>query len=250
MTIKPSKDQKYYRKNKNDSEKEFRGVPKEGTGYDGVRGTRKSICFRISLEAGKRLEEMATNAGITQWEMATRMIYLGLPGIVSSGYATFADGIKRYEWNSVYLNPKEKKVRYKGVKGEKQIQMRITTTAWNKIHCHSTATAMSMSRIFQNLCLTHKPLAKEQLNKQREQREEYMRSINTQETSRRYKEYDKPSKFIDIGDDLLHIKLIPFEKWDEEELMEYEKRMDAKLKRWKEEWDERRGQKDESLNDT
>ena len=84
---KPTKDQKYSRKCRKDGNKDFRRVPKEGD-FDGVRVTRKQIAFYISNEAADRLQQMADDAGIFKWEMASRMILKGLPGIQSSGYAS------------------------------------------------------------------------------------------------------------------------------------------------------------------
>ena len=60
------------------------------------------------------------------------------------------------------------KVKYKGSTGDKPLNMRISSTAWNKIHCARTALGKSMSRLMQDLLLHYKPLTPEQLAKQRE----------------------------------------------------------------------------------
>ena len=75
-------------------------------GFDGVRVTRKQITFYLSHEASERLQQMADNAGIFKWEMASRMILKGLPGILSSGYASprNPEAINRYEWMFYTLN--------------------------------------------------------------------------------------------------------------------------------------------------
>ena len=233
MPKKLTKDQKYHRKQQRDSRKDFRKVPKEGSS-DGHRVTRKSTVFRVSTEAAERFKQMAKDVGITQWQLATRMIHHGLPGIQSSGYGSF-DSLKyAYDWNEAYLNPPEKKIRYKGTKGEVQLNLSITTTMWKKLTCHSNATQRSKSRIFQELCLTHKPLSPEFLEKQRQK---YADDKNDLESSRiplpdehlkRLREA-KNSKFQYLGDGFyVHKKNIPYELWDEAEIEEYERLIDSK----------------------
>jgi hypothetical protein len=233
MPKKLTKDQKYHRKQQRDSRKDFRKVPKEGSS-DGHRVTRKSTVFRVSTDAAERFKQMAKDVGITQWQMATRMIQNGLPGIQSSGYGSFDSFKYEYEWNEAYLNPPEKKIRYKGTKGEVQLNLSITTTMWKKLTCHSNATQRSKSRIFQELCLTYKPLSPEFLEKQRQK---YADDKNDLESSRiplpdehlkRLREA-KNSKFQYLGDGFyVHKKNIPYELWDEAEIEEYERLIDSK----------------------
>ena len=92
MPKKLTKDQKYHRKQKKDAEKDFRKIPTDGL-YDRQRVTRKATTFRVSKEAAERFKQMAEQVGISQWQMATRMIHHGLPGIESSGYGKF-DSLK------------------------------------------------------------------------------------------------------------------------------------------------------------
>ena len=87
MPKKLTKDQKYNRKRRKDGNKDFRRVS-TGEHFDGVRVTRKQIAFYISNEASERLQQMADDAEIFKWEMASRMILKGLPGIFASGYAS------------------------------------------------------------------------------------------------------------------------------------------------------------------
>ena len=92
MPKKLTKDQKYHRKQQRDSRKDFRKVPTEDS-WDGQRVTRKATTFRVSKEAAERFKQMAEQVGISQWQMAARMIQHGLPGIESSGYGKF-DSLK------------------------------------------------------------------------------------------------------------------------------------------------------------
>lgn len=232
MPKKLTKDQKYHRKQQRDSRKDFRKVPKEDSS-EGQRVTRKSTVFRVSTEAAERFKQMAKEVGITQWQMATRMIHHGLPGIQFSGYGTFDSFNVRYEWNEAYLNPPEKKVRYKGTKGDVQLNLSITTTMWKKLECHSNATKRSKSRIFQELCLTYKPLSPEFLERQRQKYaddtadRESTRIPISDEHLKLWRE-DKESKFQHLGDGFyVHKKNIPYELWDEAEIEEYERLLDG-----------------------
>ena len=140
MPKKLTKDQKYNRKRRKDGNKDFRRVP-TGPIFDARRVTRKQITFYISHEAAERLQQMADDAGIFKWEMASRIILKGLPGIERSGYATLrnSEAINPYEWNVLYLEPVIKKIHYRSGKADKRVTIDVTSTAWNKIHCHSTA---------------------------------------------------------------------------------------------------------------
>ena len=230
-----TKDQKYNRKRRKDGNKDFRRVLKEGD-FDGVRVTRKQVTFYISNDASERLLLMAVDAEIFKWEMASRMIPKGLPGIQSSGYALLRnpEAINRYEWNVLYLQPVIKRIYYRTGKADKRVTIDITSIAWNKIHCHSTATERSMSQIFQSLCLNYKPLNKEQRETSNLAKEEYLRNQKVpkeEKTSRYYKPYEASSKFLDVGFDFIHVKAIPVEQWDGAEFDEYCKLMEKKFAR-------------------
>ncbi|MDB4336794.1 hypothetical protein N9996_04360 [Synechococcus sp. AH-603-M21] len=249
MPRKLTKDQKYNRKRRKDGNKDFRRISKEGD-FDGVRVTRKQIAFYISNEASERLQQMADDAEIFKWEMASRMILKGLPGIQSSGYASLRnpEAINRYEWNVLYLEPVIKRIHYRSSKADKRVTIDVTSTAWNKIHCHSTATERSISQIFQSLCLNYKPLSNEQREKSNIAKEEYLRNQEVpkdMKTSRHYKSYKKSSKFLDIGFDLIHVKGIPIEHWDGAEFNEYCELMEKKFKELNRHIDEGKKHNDE-----
>jgi hypothetical protein len=159
---------------------------------------------------------MADDAGIFKWEMASRIILKGLPGIERSGYATLRnpEAINLYERNVLYLEPVIKRIHYRSGKADKRVTIDVISTAWNKIHCHITATERSMSQIFQSLCLNYKPLTKEEYLKNQEVPKE-------EKTTRYYKPYEQPSKFLDVGYDLIHVKGIPVEHWDKAEFDEW-----------------------------
>jgi hypothetical protein len=219
MPKKLTKHQRQYRKRKKDSQRDFRRVEKDGP-WDGVRVTRKRLKVWVSQEAYERLNTLAADAGIHNWEMLSRMILQSLPR-----YASMSDSdspTKRYEWPERLLNPTERSVRNKGSKGDRQISYDITSTAWKKLECHKTAIRLSKARIVQALILNYKPLTPEQLERQRWKREEDARERDDNlETRRPYKEY-KSHHLLDTGGGvIIHIKGIPAEYWEPKEWDEY-----------------------------
>lgn len=226
MPKKLTKDQNYYRKKKEESQRDFRKVTREDS-KEGKRVTRKSTTFRVSQDAAERFKQMADDIGITQWKMATRMIMLGLPGIESSGYGSFDSLSMKYTWNETYLNYPEKKIRYKGNKGDVQLNLHMTTTMWKELTCHSNATTRSKSRIFQDLCLTYKPMARERLEKQNQKRCEETAYWNSLKSYSQPTSKEEQSKFVDTGGGIYeHSKGIPCEYWDDSELDAWEALMD------------------------
>ena len=166
--------------------------------------------------------------------MVSRMILKGFPGIVDAGWAKHSDWpTRRYEWDWSLIYGTDAKVKYKGSTGDKQLNMRITSTAWNKIHCARTALGKSMSRLMQDLLLHYKPLTPEQLAKQREyQQQRAGTNFGVEVQSQKEPDYKtKSDKFLDVGDRFIHVKEIPIEKWEPEEYEEWEQLMLQKYER-------------------
>ena len=231
---KQTKDQKYYRKLKEDGQKDFRRVERDNSSCPGIRVTKKQITFRVSQEAANRLKALADQAEVTQWEMVSRIILKGFPGIVEEGWAKHSDWpTRRYEWDWSLIYGTDAKVKYKGSTGDKQLNMRITSTAWNKIHCARTALGNSMSRLMQDLLLHYKPLTPEQLDKQRQyQQQRSGTNFGVEVQYQKEPDYKpKSNKFLDVGDRIIHVKAIPIEKWDPEEYEEWEQLMLQKYER-------------------
>ena len=154
--IKLSKDAKYNRKRRRDGKKDFRSVHKED-GKIGVRVTRKALCVTINKDAYEKLTELAQKEGIERWKMLTRIIIYSIPCYSSHGDTP----LKRYSWDNRLLKPQHRKVSYKGAKGTKQINYDITSTAWNKLECHKTASGKSKARIVQSIILHYTPTTPE-----------------------------------------------------------------------------------------
>ena len=166
MPKKLTKDQKYNRKLRKEGQKDYKRVPREGKTAS-TRVTRRSLCVRVSAETAERLKAMADTAGIHQWQMATRIIHNGIAGGISArGYASYNHKTGKFEWYESSLNPPEA-IKYKGVTGDKQLNQRITSTAWNKLACYANELKQSKARVFQRLVLDYKPLTREQCEKQK-----------------------------------------------------------------------------------
>jgi len=159
---KETKDQRYYRKQEKDGEKDFRRTTRKD-GSEGVRVTRRSISVRVTQEAADKLKTLADSEELTQGEMLSRILIAKTPTYNELSSST--SSTTRYDWPASLLDPKETQIKYKGTTGEKQINMRITSTAWNRLQCHSTATKLSKARIIQSLILSYKPTTERQREK-------------------------------------------------------------------------------------
>ena len=226
-----TKDQKYYQKKKKDGEKDFRRTTNED-GSKGVRVTRKTINVSISKAAFERLIELSESEQLSRWKMLTRIILTRLPSYArgsSSGLET-----DRYDWDKSLLTPTDKKIRYKGTEGERQVTYQITSTAYKKLESHKNATAQSKARIIQSLILNYKPTPQEQ----RDRNAAYIKGLRdvygkTAQSNRNDDTISvfKPSKFVNKGGEIIHVKGIPPEKWDDDELDEFEKMYQEVIKR-------------------
>ena len=220
MPKKLTKDQKYNRNLRKEGQKDYKRVPREGKTAS-TRVTRRSLCVRVSAETAERLKVMADTAGIHQWQMATRIIHNGIAGGISArGYASYNHETGKFEWYKSSLNPPEA-IKYKGVTGDKQLNQRITSTAWNKLACYANELKQSKARVFQRLVLDYKPLTREQCEKQekaRQEEKEYYAEWNGLA-----KQPAKKPKFKIDNYEIIHVKGIPVELWDDAEWEEYER---------------------------
>jgi len=97
MPKKLTKDQKYNQKLRKEGQKDFKRVPREGKTAS-IRVTRRALCVRVSTETAERLKIMADDAGVHLWQMATRIIHLGIPGSdYGFGYQVFNPSTGKYE---------------------------------------------------------------------------------------------------------------------------------------------------------
>ena len=233
MPKKLTKDQKYNQKLRKEGQKDFKRVPREGKTAS-KRVTRRALCVRVSTETAERLKAMADDAGVHLWQMSTRIIHLGIPGYdYGSGYQVFNPSTGKYE---SYEHDESKPSRYKGETGDVQLNLRINSTAWNKLHAYSSDVKVrqSKARVFQRLVLEHKPLTKEQREKQEQRRREQQEYYA--EWNGLAKQPSEKPKFKIDNYEIIHVKGIPVELWDDAEWEEYERlqadveqRMEEKL---------------------
>tara|TARA_R100000458_G_C8241121_1_gene220183 strand:+ start:455 stop:1195 length:741 start_codon:yes stop_codon:yes gene_type:complete len=236
-----TKDQRYNRKRRKDGKRDFSSVQRED-GSRGVRVTRRALSIRVSAKAYERLCEMSAAAGVARWEMLTRILIKSLPSYAS--HDTSQSITARYSWPTLTDDDDNRKVKYKGVTGDKQITYDITSTAWKKLDYHKVYTGLSKARIVQSLILNYKPLTEEQKEKQKQYREEYLRSIEEWKRGMRDEPY-KNSKFINRGNgDIVHKKGIAMEYWDEAEVEEYFKLCEESMEKRK----HREGEREEWLS--
>ena len=125
-----TKDQRYYRAKKKEAERNFRRI-KDREGKLAIKVTRKPLNVSIKQEAFEKLKDLAKRAELSNWEMLTRILNHQIPQ-----YQSLNDSLQRYDWPKIKT---EETNHYKGSNVNKQITYRITTTAWNKLDCHSKA---------------------------------------------------------------------------------------------------------------
>ena len=158
-----TKGQKDYRRRKKEGERDEKRVTRED-GKVISKVAKRQLCVRVNEQAATRLKEEAVLRGLSQGDMLTWMLIHGIPKYSSLGDNT------SHNWPPQLLKPNELTVKYKGNKGDKQLNLGISSTAYNKLECHKTATGLSKARIVQTLILNYKFLSQQQLDKQREYR--------------------------------------------------------------------------------
>ena len=181
-----TKGQKDYRRRKKEGERDEKRVTRED-GKVISKVAKRQLCVRVNEQAASRLKEEAVLRGLSQGDMLTWMLIHGIPKYSSGTSDNY------HNWPPELLDPNKRTVKYKGNKGDKQLNLGISSTAYNKLECYKTATGLSKARIVQILILNYKFLSQQQLDKQREYRatseERYeMQSIQSLEN------YKKPTE--------------------------------------------------------
>ncbi len=169
-----SKHQRYYRKRKKESERDFKTVQRDD-GKTGVQVTKRQLCVRVNKEAAERLKEEAEKRQITQQGMLSWMVLKGLPSQSQGARRVGTDG---YDWPVNLMNSEDVSKKNKGSTGIKQLNLAITSTAWNKLHCFSNSIGLSKARIVQDLIIHYTFTSSENLEKQRQRREEATQQDN------------------------------------------------------------------------
>lgn len=231
-----TKDQRYYRKKKKESERDIVKLPRK---YDGDRFkrwkvSRRAICIRVSLEAFEKLTALSDSESIKRWEMLSRILTYKIPkkkGYWYTKHPNNTDDGSHGSWELFSMNTPEK-IKYKGTKGSKQINCDITSTASNKLHALHLETRYSKARIVQRMILDYElPTEAEKLARKKYHDE--IREIKDSWDAERERQGEnvksKRSSFIDIGMEYIHVNGKPMEQWDDEENEEYDLLIEKKL---------------------
>ena len=140
--------QRHYRKRKKLARRDFIFVPRPNSDKRSVQVTRRAICIRVSAEIFELLDRLCEHYEKTKQDMVTHMInhsikqYQGLHG----GRAR----LKRYDWPEHLINASPDHRRY-ARNTEKQLNLRITSTAYKKLQCACVDLRYSKKRLVQQL---------------------------------------------------------------------------------------------------
>jgi hypothetical protein len=125
-----TQDQKQYRKRKKEAKKDFIRVKNEH-GEISLRVAKRSLCLRVSEEVFNALTVISEAYGKDKGEMIGFMIgnsIHNLQTLPGPKYKYHSDGLCEYQPSTDPSKP-----RLNGTGGEKQINVRISSTAWKKL---------------------------------------------------------------------------------------------------------------------
>jgi len=232
MTLTPN--QKKYRKKKDKCRNDDRRAVSPA-GFTMYLINPSNICVRVSEAAYRRLIELSEYWGISKAETLNRVLIKGIPK-----YSRIGD-LGRHSWDSELLNNESSvKIKQKGSSGSQQLNYLVSSTAFNKLKCHRTATGRSMARIVQDLLLRYKPLSLAQLERsrtykermeeryeqERSARDEFWANMSDEERRRRADEFEEAKQeFIDRRESFLNTFLDGLVEAAREEAMEHTDRI-------------------------
>ena len=156
-----TKHQRQYRKRKKEGNKPTKWITRE----DGKRVevvASKQLCVRVNDYAAQRLHNVAQEQEKTKGELLTHMLIWGggqVLDIVTPNWFNRDEPIK---------NKGEEGIKYKGSTGTRQLNLSISSTAWNKLESYKLQLGLSKARIVQSIILYYTFLSPEQLAKRNE----------------------------------------------------------------------------------
>ena len=141
-------DQRHYRKRKKLARRDFIFVPRPNSDKRSVQVTRRAICIRVSTEIFELLDRLCQHYQKTKQDMVTHMINHSI-----KQYQGLHDGrafLTRYHWPEHLLKGTPEHRRYaKNI--DKQLNLRITSTAYKKLQCACVDLNYSKKRLIQQL---------------------------------------------------------------------------------------------------
>jgi predicted DNA-binding protein len=141
-------DQRHYRKRKKLARRDFIFVPRPHSDKRSVQVTRRAICIRISSDVFELLDRLCEHYGKTKQDMVTHMINHSIEQY--QGLDSSQSRLRRYSWPEELLNGQPEHRRY-AKNTQKQINIRITSTAYKKLQCHCVDRNVSKKRVVQQL---------------------------------------------------------------------------------------------------
>jgi hypothetical protein len=145
--------QKQYRRRKKNQKRDIL-VTKTLEGKTTVRVNRKPLCVRVNSVANDRLRHYATLYNCSLQDLLSHIIIKALPMLHS-----LAPGMNlrmRYCWPDELMNVTTAGKRRASSTGSHQLNLLVTSTAWNKLQCYSTFIGYSKKRIVEGLMLGYK----------------------------------------------------------------------------------------------
>jgi hypothetical protein len=163
MPKKLTKYQRQYRKRKKEASKEVIRIIDED-GKTSLRVAKRSLCIRVSEEAFDALTVIANAYGKDKGEMISYMI-----GNSIQRWQTLPEPMRLHQCDGTYVqqrNAEPKKPRLNGTGAERQINVRISSTAWKKLDdfcVQEQRTRYSKKRVVEQLILDYARRASQDL---------------------------------------------------------------------------------------
>lgn len=147
-----TQDQKQYRKRKKEAKKDFILTTHED-GAVSVRVAKRSLCVRVRSDVFDALTTIALSYQKNKGDMLTHMINHSIEQYQS--HSASRSPTKRYEWPEHLLSGTDDKAKRNAPGTDKQLNLRISSTAYKKLECYCNDKSFSKKRAVQQLVLMY-----------------------------------------------------------------------------------------------
>lgn len=144
--------QRQYRARKKEARKDFIRTDRED-GRISVRVAKRPLCARVRADVFDALTTIAKAYQLDKGEMLTHMINHSI-----EQYQSLSDSrspTKRYEWPEKLLSGDDASQKRYAPGTEKQLNLRISSTAYKKLECYCNDKGFSKKRAVQQLILEY-----------------------------------------------------------------------------------------------
>ena len=145
-------DQRQYRKRKKEAKKDFIRIPRDDGGIS-VRVAKRPLCVRVRADVFDALNTVSQEYQLDKGEMLTHMINHSIERYQSNSDSRSPS--KRYEWDERLLSGVDAAPKRNAPGTEKQINARISSTAYKKLECYCNDKGYSKKRAVQQLILEY-----------------------------------------------------------------------------------------------